>query len=62
MKELISQIDDLISNFETKSTHKSDRTDGDILIEQLAVKTIYQIKMLINKSENDFNRIRESGL
>ena len=62
MKELISQIDDLISNFETKSTHKSDRTDGDILIEQLAVKTIYQIKMLINKSENDFNRVRESGL
>ena len=62
MKELISQIDDLISNFETKSTHKSDRTDGDILIEQLAVKTIYQIKELIIQSKIDLQKIRESGL
>ena len=34
MKELINQISDKISHFETNSS------------EQLAVKTIYQIKML----------------
>ena len=50
MKELINEIADKISHFETNSS------------EQLAVKTVYQIKMLINKSENDFNRVRESGL
>ena len=50
MKELINEIADKISHFETNGS------------EQLAVKTIYQIKELIIKSKIDLQKIRESGL
>jgi len=50
MKELINEISDKISHFETNGS------------EQLAVKTIYQIKELIIQSKIDLQKIRESGL
>ena len=50
MKELINEISDKISHFETNGS------------EQLAVKTIYQIKELIIQSKIDLQKMRERGL
>ena len=50
MKELINEIKEKISHFESNNTEKQ------------AIKTIYQIKELIIKSQIDLQKIRESGL
>ena len=50
MKELINEIKEKISHFESNNTEKQ------------AIITIYQIKELIIKSQIDFQKIRESGL
>ena len=47
MKELINEIKEKISHFESNNTEKQ------------AIKTIYQIKELIIKSQIDLQKIRE---
>ena len=50
MKELINEIKEKISHSESNNNEKQ------------AIKTIYQIKELIIKSQIDLQKIRESGL